>query len=180
MLQDEDDEGRILINTLKGLPFLPVRDVLDGWRELKPLICQHFGDIGHPFIKYFEDYYLEMSNKSFVIEIWNCSLRHLASIPRTNNLSEAANRQLKDAVNCSKPLIWAFWERMCELQSQTDKRLEDLNQGICPDLPRDAYWDQRDKAIIKLLDNYAAQCPADRPHSKLPWMRSMGYKFSMF
>ena len=71
---------------------------------------------------------------------------------------------------------------MIELQGQTDKRSEYFYSGTDPDPPRDnyVYWVMRDAAIIKLLDNYSTQCPADTPHSKLHWMRSMGFKFSMF
>ena len=76
---------------------------------------------------------------------------------------------------------YPFWERMIELQSQTDKRSEDFYGGTDPDPPRDNYsWVMRDAAIIKLLDNYSTQFPAGTPHSKLCWMRSMGFKFSMF
>ena len=71
----QDDEGRIIINTLKGLPFLPLVDVLDGWRELKVEIISYFGEHSNTFIKYFENYYLEMSNDSYLMEIWNCSYR---------------------------------------------------------------------------------------------------------
>ena len=66
----QDDEGRIIINTLKGLPFLPLADVLDGWRELKVEIISYFGEPANTFIKYFEDYYLEMSNRSFIGTSW--------------------------------------------------------------------------------------------------------------
>ena len=50
---------------------------------------------------------------------------------------------------------------MIELQGQTDKRSEDFYGGTDPDPPRDSYWVMRDAAIIKLLDNYSTQCPAN-------------------
>ena len=80
------------------------------------------------------------------MEIWNCSLGHLVSIPTTNNHSEAANRQVKEAVNCAHPTVWRFWEKMIELQGQTDKRSEDFYGGTDPDPPRDNYWMMRDAA----------------------------------
>ena len=121
-----------------------------------------------------------MSYDSYLMEIWNCSLRHLASIPRTNNHSEAANTQVKEAVKYAHSTVWGFWEKMIKLHGQKDKRSEGFYGWTDPDLPTDNYWVMRDAAIIKLLDNYSTQCPADTPHSKLRWMRSMGFKFSMF
>ena len=111
-------------------------------------------------IKYFENYYLEMSYDSYLMEIWNCSLRHLASIPRTNNHSEAANRQVKEAVKYAHSTVWGFWEKMIKLQGQTDKRSEDFYGGTDPDPPRDNYWVMRDAAIIKLLGQlqYTVSC----------------------
>ena len=72
---------------------------------------------------------------------------------------------------------------MIKLQGQTDKRSEDFYGGTDPDPPRDNYWVMRDAATIKLQYNYSTQCPADTPHSKLRWMRSlrsMGFKFQCF
>ena len=86
-----------------------------------------------------------MSNHSYLMEIWNCSLRHLASIPRTNNHSEAADRQVKEAVNCAHPTVLGFWEKMIELQGQTGKRSEDFYGGTDPDPPRDNYWVMTDE-----------------------------------
>ena len=75
----------------------------------------YFGEHGNTFIKYFENYYLEMSYDSYLMEIWNCSLRYLASIPRTNNHSEAAKRQVKEAVKYAHSTVWGFWEKMIKL-----------------------------------------------------------------
>ena len=65
----EDHEGRVLINCLEGLPFLPVNDVLDGWLELRPLFRQHFGTLA----------WLTPSSHTLKILIWRFPTAHSPS-----------------------------------------------------------------------------------------------------
>ena len=71
----------MLLKALKGVAFLPVQDLQAGWDELKAEFSTYFGTIADDFIHYFEEYYLERSNRSFEISLWNCSRRHEDIIP---------------------------------------------------------------------------------------------------
>lgn len=139
-----DAEGRILVQTLKGLPFLPIEDIQYGWDELKVLFSVHFGTSSDIFIKYFEETYLERGPRSYKVELWNCSQRHHDNVPQTNNFSEASNLLLKGAFGFAKPFIWTCVEKLCEVQAQTDIRITHLSMGISPDPPRDKKWINRD------------------------------------
>ena len=144
---NNDDEGRMLLKALKGVAFLPEQDVQDGWNELKVEFSSYFGAVADPFITYFEDYYLERSNRSFKISLWNCSQRHIKNIPRTNNYSESGNRAIKDTVGCTRPSFHKFPDKLIQLQAAQDMRLAQLRSNICPDLPRDPDSIDRDAAF---------------------------------
>ena len=167
----------MLLKALKGVAFLPVQDVQAGWDELKAEFSTYFGTIADDFIHYFEEYYLERSNRSFEISLWNCSRRHEDNIPRTNNFSESGNRAIKDAVGCAHPSFYKFHEKLLLLQAAQEMRLQQLRSNISPDLPRDPASIKRDADIIEILERYPTDCPAGVPHSKLTWMRSIGYLF---
>ena len=55
--------------------------------------------------------------------------------------------------------------------------LAQLRGNICSDLPRDPDSIDRDAAIEVILERYPFDCPADASHSKLIWMRTIGYLF---
>ena len=167
----------MLLKALKGVAFLPEQDVQDGWNELKAEFSSYFGAVADPFITYSEDYYLERSNRSFKISLWNCSQRHIKKIPRTNNYSGSGNRAIKDTVGCAHPSFYKFHDKLIQLQAAQDMRLAQLRSNICPDLPRDPDSIDRDAAIEVILERYPFDCPADAPHSKLIWMRTIGYLF---
>ena len=135
------------VNSINGLAFVPVADVLRTCEDLKNLLTLLYHQVIGPVITYFESTWLY---GDYPLQLWNVHTCTLHGDPRTNNYAEGGNNAInqiwewttqrstssqrtcnsttvRQRLNCySLTLGWATQGDLQEMQRMIGKRLYKL------------------------------------------------------
>ena len=148
----EDEQLRPLLNSVYGLPFLPVHDILPAWTELKTtLFTLRPTQYMSKYIHYFETTWLFSS--VYPPSIWNVSSAVEYEEPWTNNVMEGGNNALARMFSSSHPSMWMFIKGLLSYHSKQELKYEQLAQGIVPNEPQRRKWREREGSSENWLSN---------------------------
>ena len=96
-----------------ALPFLPLDDVDQAWRFLKPTLPHDMGT----FAKYVEDTWIVTSTTEPLFNQWSWNQwdATLAGRPRSSNIAEGWHNSFRTLVGCTNPTIWKFLDALKHL-----------------------------------------------------------------
>ena len=96
--------GRQLLSSVYGLPFLPVSDVVDAWGELRAAV---YALRPNPEVSRYTLYFESnlIFNPSYPVAMWNVSSAVVYEEPRTNNVSEGNNNGMAQAIGVHPPFF---------------------------------------------------------------------------
>lgn len=105
-----------IVKMMLCLSFVPVQDVLIGYRHIKSLIFNYNIPEILEFLSYFEKIYVgnfnemtgEYTHPAYQISFWNVHERVLLGLPRTSNNAESWNRTLNLRTVVANPNIAQF------------------------------------------------------------------------
>ena len=155
------------VNSIYGLAFVPVADVLRTWGDLKNLLTLLYPHVIGPVITYFESTWLY---GDYPLQHWNVYTCSLYSDPRTNNYDEGGNNAINQSMGVIKPTFYKFTENLqlynCEAEPQLlqlDTRLKNPRRPT-----RNSESDR--KAAIQVAEYDV--------NDRVAYCRSLGYWYS--
>ena len=114
-------ENTVHIAMMGAIAFVPVDEVEQTWRHLKPLIPSDM----ESFATYYENTWIGTSSRSplFAHEMWNQHDASLMLLPRSTNIAEGWHRGFNSMMSCTNPTLWKFIDCLRAEQSLTDAKL---------------------------------------------------------
>ena len=133
-----------------ALPFVPVSDVDQAWRLLKPSLPAEMT----AFARYFESTWIGTTSTPplFSHDSWNHHEASQMLLPRSSNVAEGWNSGFASLVNCHNPSIWKFLECIKREQALTDVKITNILTRR--PFKRAAKWEKFDLEIQRIVDDY--------------------------
>ncbi|XP_063682933.1 uncharacterized protein LOC134817602 [Bolinopsis microptera] len=133
-----------------ALPFVPVSDVDQAWRLLKPSLPAEMT----AFARYFESTWIGTTSTPplFRHDSWNHHEAAQMLLPRSSNIAEGWNSGFASLVNCHNPSIWKFLECIKREQALTDVKITNILTR--KPFKRAAKWEKFDLEMQRMVDDY--------------------------
>lgn len=129
-----DAEFNNKIKCFTALAFLPVCDVIDGFRKLTD-----DDDLPQEFVSYFEIHYIggergqderrRRMQPTFPTELWNVFERTQNGMIRTNNSVEGFHNAVQNSMTNMHPNLWKLIAYLKKEETLAKKRKCDLDRG---------------------------------------------------
>lgn len=122
------------INTLLGLPFIPLEDIVEIFVELRNTICS----LVIPVWQYLDETYVRgrpargrrrATPPLFPPSIWNCYIATLNQFHRTNNYVESWHSKFARLMATRHPNIWRFLEKQRSEQREIEQQIVQIRGG---------------------------------------------------
>ena len=157
------------VNSIYGLAFVPVADVLRTWEDLKNLLTLLYPQVVGPVITYFESTWLY---GDYPIQLWNVHTCTLHGDPRTNNYAEGGNNAINQSMGVNNPTIYKFTENLQLYNCEAETQLLQLDTRLSnPRRPTRNAENDRKAAIQAIVAGYDV-------NSRVVYCRSLGYWYS--
>ena len=144
--------GRFLLETLFGLAFVPVEDVLTAWDLLKSQMSPSTTAAADAFLQYFQSTWI--LSAVYPIKMWNMHQTVIDGGPRTNNHSEGNNNALARFIGCSNPSGGLLAEALTQFNQQAEIHIEHCLTGTVSGARKRKEYRDNDDRIKKAITNY--------------------------
>ena len=140
------------LETLFGLAFVPVGDVVDSWEYLKTNLSPSTVAAAATFLQYFESTWIRSA--VYPVKMWNMHQTVIDDGPRTNNHSEGNNNALSRFIGCSNPSGGLLADALSKFNEQAELHIEHCLTGSVSGAKKRKKYRDNDERIKKAIGNY--------------------------
>ena len=167
----EDSEVRVNLKKIAALAFLPISDVVKGYK----LLTKKLPSVLDQFLEYFEPTYIGLETRRsrkeplFRIDMWNVHSRSVAGMPRTNNNMEGWHNAFQQSIG-SHPILVKLLDSIVKEHRLMESNYIPLFAG--EKKKKSAKYARYDERIINLINDY-------NPKEILQFLEAMQFNISL-
>ena len=155
-LDEANVELRSHFHCILGLAFLPLEDVPAGLEKLRGVVDERLDDV----IDHVEKNYVlgrirgrGRTAPRYPPRVWNCHIRTLQGLPRTNNSVEGWHRRLKTVIGKEHPSLYVLLSALMEEEKYAEAVRTTVENGSSPKPKKKRYQDS-DRRLHRLVVRY--------------------------
>ena len=155
-LDEANVELRSHFHCILGLAFLPLEDVPADLEKLRGVVDERLDDV----IDHVEKNYVlgrirgrGRTAPRYPPRVWNCHIRTLQGLPRTNNSVEGWHRRLKTVIGKEHPSLYVLLSALMEEENYAEAVRTTVENGSSPKPKKKRYQDS-DRRLHRLVLRY--------------------------